>query len=61
MEHSRHLRDYHNRRLAVYCHMENVPLADVCQLLKDEHFDDGLHPNAAGAKIIAEAICPLIL
>jgi lysophospholipase L1-like esterase len=31
-------------------------LADICSRLKDEHFADELHPNAEGAKIIAEEV-----
>ena len=34
----------------------NSPLADICCLLRDEHFGDELHPNDRGAKIIAEAV-----
>ena len=33
-----------------------IPLADICRLLRDEHFGDELHPNDRGAKIIAEAV-----
>ena len=34
----------------------DIPLADICTLLRDEHFGDELHPNGRGAKIIAEAV-----
>lgn len=49
-------RDYHNGRLAEYCADKKVPLADVCSCLKDEHFGDEVHPNEAGARIIAECV-----
>jgi lysophospholipase L1-like esterase len=49
-------REYHNRRLKEFCAECGIPLADVCSKLKDEHFGDELHPNAEGAKIIAEAV-----
>lgn len=49
-------RDYHNDRLRAYCDEHRIPLADICVRLHDEHFGDELHPNAAGAKIIAEEV-----
>lgn len=49
-------RDYHNPRLKAFCKQLGVPLADICSLLRDEHFGDELHPNDRGAKIIAEAV-----
>ena len=49
-------RDYHNARLREFCEEQAVPLADICCCLHDEHFDDELHPNDAGARIIAEAV-----
>lgn len=49
-------RDYHNARLAEFCAVRGVPLADICSRLHDEHFGDELHPNAQGAKIIAEEV-----
>ena len=49
-------RDYHNERLAVYCQENEVSLADICTHLRDEHFGDELHPNEAGARIIAEQV-----
>ena len=49
-------RDYHNGRLRAYCDGHGIPLADICARLRDEHFADELHPNAAGAKIIAEEV-----
>ena len=49
-------RDYHNERLRVYCDGHGIPLADICARLRDEHFADELHPNGAGAEIIAEEV-----
>jgi len=47
-------RDYHNARLKEFCDRHQIPLADICSRLRDEHFGDELHPNDQGAKIIAE-------
>ena len=49
-------RDFHNPRLKTFCEEHGIPLADICGLLRDEHFGDELHPNDQGAKIIAEAV-----
>ena len=49
-------RDYHNERLREYCQRNEVPLADICSHLRDEHLGDELHPNEAGARIIAERV-----
>jgi lysophospholipase L1-like esterase len=49
-------RDYHNPRLKAFCEDRRIPLADICALLRDEHFGDALHPNDRGAEIIAEAV-----
>ena len=49
----RRMRDYHNERLSEYCEECQIPLADICSKLRDEHFADELHPNEAGAKLIA--------
>lgn len=49
-------RDYHNARLKEYCDRSGVPLADICSRLRGEHFADELHPNGAGATIIAEEV-----
>lgn len=49
-------RDYHNERLGKYCQQNEVPLADICAHLRDEHLGDELHPNEAGARVIAEEI-----
>lgn len=49
-------RDYHNGRLAEYCADNDVPLADICPCLNNEHFGDEVHPNEAGARIIAECV-----
>ena len=49
-------RDYHNRRLEEFCAANAIPLADICSRLKDEHLGDELHPNKAGARIIAERV-----
>lgn len=46
-------RDYHNGRLKAYCEQHGLPLADICSRLRDQHFGDELHPNEAGARIIA--------
>jgi gamma-glutamylcyclotransferase (GGCT)/AIG2-like uncharacterized protein YtfP/lysophospholipase L1-like esterase len=49
-------RDYHNKRLREFCSENAIPLADVCSHLRDEHLGDELHPNEAGARIIAERV-----
>jgi len=49
-------RDFHNPRLKSFCDEHGIPLADICSLLRDEHFGDELHPNDRGAKIIADAV-----
>jgi lysophospholipase L1-like esterase len=49
-------RGYHNGRLHEFCSENLIPLADICSCLRDEHFGDELHPNEAGAKIIAERV-----
>ena len=36
--------------------LHRIPLADICSRLRDEHFGDELHPDDAGAKIIAEEV-----
>jgi lysophospholipase L1-like esterase len=54
-------REYHNAKLKEFCAEREIPLADVCSRLKDEHFGDELHPNAEGAKIIAEEVFKLLL
>jgi lysophospholipase L1-like esterase len=53
-------RDFHNPRLKAFCDEHGIPLADICCLLRDEHFGDELHPNDLGAKIIAEAVFRLL-
>jgi hypothetical protein len=49
-------RDYHNARLRQFCGEHGIPLADICSRLRDEHVGDELHPNAEGARIIAEEV-----
>ena len=49
-------RDYHNGRLKEYCDRNSIPLVDICSQLQDGHFGDEVHPNEAGAKIIAEEV-----
>jgi lysophospholipase L1-like esterase len=49
-------RDYHNAKLKEYCDQRGVPVADIGSRLRDEHFADELHPNKAGARIIAEEV-----
>jgi lysophospholipase L1-like esterase/gamma-glutamylcyclotransferase (GGCT)/AIG2-like uncharacterized protein YtfP len=49
-------RIYHNARLAEFCSRSQIPLADICHHLRDEHFGDELHPNGAGAQIIAREV-----
>jgi lysophospholipase L1-like esterase len=49
-------RDYHNEKLKEFCDQRGIALADICSHLRDEHFADELHPNEAGAKIIAEQV-----
>lgn len=52
----REKRDYHHAHLQAFCEGMQVPLADICSRLRDEHFGDGLHPNAEGARMIAEEV-----
>ena len=56
----REKRDYHNARLKEFCGKQGIPLADIYSRLHDEHFADELHPNAEGAKIIAEEVFKLL-
>ena len=46
-------RDVHNGRLEGDCREHQIPLVDVRSKLGDEHLADNLHPNEAGARIIA--------
>ena len=52
----REKREFHNAMLKKFCEQNRVPLADIFSRLRDEHFADELHPNAEGAKIIAEEV-----
>ena len=52
----REKRDYHNARLQEFCGEQGIPLANIYSRLKDEHFADELHPNAEGARMIAEEV-----
>jgi lysophospholipase L1-like esterase len=54
------MRDYHNEKLRQYCVEGHIPLADICTYLRDEHFADNLHPNGAGAKIIAQRVFEIL-
>jgi lysophospholipase L1-like esterase len=54
-------RDYHNGRLKEFCDRQQIPLADICARLRDEHFGDELHPNDEGAKIIAGEVHKALL
>lgn len=56
VEELREKRACHNARLRDFCDQQGIPLADICSRLKDDHFGDELHPNDAGARIIAEAV-----
>jgi len=56
LEEARTKRGYHNGRLREYCQQANVPLVDIHSRMSDEHFGDELHPNRAGAEIIAGAV-----
>jgi len=49
-------RDYHNERLKEFCDHSQLPLADICSKLRNEHFGDELHPNDEGAKMIAAEV-----
>jgi lysophospholipase L1-like esterase len=49
-------REYHNAKLKKYCDRQGMPLTNICSHLQDEHFADELHPNEAGAIIIAEEV-----
>lgn len=54
-------RDYHTERLKEFCDRGQIPLADICSSLHDEHLGDELHPNSEGAKIIAAEIDATLL
>jgi lysophospholipase L1-like esterase len=54
-------RDYHNERLRVYCLEQQVPLVDIASKLREEHFGDELHPNDAGAQLIAEVVFRVLM
>jgi lysophospholipase L1-like esterase len=49
-------RDYHNLRLEEFGDRRELPLVNICSHLRDGHFGDELHPNEAGAKVIAEEV-----
>jgi lysophospholipase L1-like esterase len=55
------MRDYHNARLTAYCVEARVPLIDICAKLQNEHFDDELHPNGHGARIIADEVSRVLI
>ena len=50
------MRDYHNECLTAHCLENHVPLVDIASKLRDEHFADELHPNEAGAQVIATEV-----
>jgi sialate O-acetylesterase len=60
IEQAKQKRDYHNQKLSEYCATRNIPLADICSVLKDEHFFDALHPNEEGARLIAQEVYKLL-
>ena len=47
---------YHNEKLRDYCLESRVPLVEVWDKLRAEHFDDPFHPNPVGAQIIAQEV-----
>ncbi len=49
----RRMREYYNVRLTSYCLESQIPLVDIASTLHHEHFADELHPNEAGAELIA--------
>src|SRR5271166_2257131 len=55
-EELRNNRDYHNNKLRDYCMKDHVLLVDIASNLRDEHFADELHPNEAGAQVIATEV-----
>ena len=52
----RQRRDYHNDKLSSFCAQNEIPLADIRSQLHDRHIGDNLHPNEAGAKVIADVV-----
>jgi lysophospholipase L1-like esterase len=54
-------RDYHNARLKAYCEQHGISLADICSRLRGQHFGDELHPNEAGARIIAGKVFKVLV
>ncbi len=54
-------RDYHHDRLRAHCLENQVPLVDIASTLRDEHFADELHPNDAGASVIAQEVFRVLI
>ena len=54
----RQLKDRYNYEIREYCLSSKIPLVDICSVIKPEHLldDDGVHPNEAGAKLIAQEV-----
>ncbi len=46
----------YNEVMKSVCQKNNIPYLDIFGLLKNEDFEDGLHPNAAGHKKIFEKV-----
>ena len=50
------MRDLSQRAAGGVLPGERVPLVEIASKLRDEHFADELHPNEAGAQVIAEEV-----
>ncbi len=55
-DYAREKRDYYNPRLRDYCLGNGIKLVDICSILGNGDFGDGLHPNSNGARKIAEQV-----
>lgn len=50
-----------NAQFKKYCSQQEIPFVDICSMLKQEHFADGIHPNEKGAKEIAKEVCRTLI
>ncbi len=49
-------RNYHNPRLLKYFSKKGINIADIWSKLKPEHYEDTLHTNETGSRIIAKQV-----
>jgi len=55
-DYAREKRDYYNPQLRDYCLGNGIKLVDICSILDNGDFGDGLHPNSNGTRKIAEQV-----